>query len=60
MNIKEYAKTLINKPSPNLEAVYEELIRLGHHPQEIYRTINEIVVENIDKIIRNHLNKNEE
>ena len=58
MTLKDYIRIKLasttkskSKKSPNLENIYKEMMKRGYHHREIYATINEVVVENIKKIL---------
>ena len=57
MNIKEYIEIQLNIKKTSLESIYEELIRIGHSPKAIYETVNEVIEDNLKKLIEEYLNK---
>jgi hypothetical protein len=59
MKIKEYIKFQMDKKI-ELKIIYNELLRIGYKPKEIYITINEIIVENISKAIEDYNKKKNE
>lgn len=59
MTIKEYVQQELSKSSPSLKAIYEEMLRLGHLGYEIYSTINTVILENIDKTVKDYLRNKE-
>jgi len=58
MDIIEYLrqKIAIGK-QPDLELIYEELMNLGYPHEQIYLEINEVILENINKIIDEYKKK---
>ena len=58
MTLKEYIRTKLaptTKPKAKittniLENIYKEMMKRGHNRKEIYITINEIVIENVQKL----------
>jgi len=59
MTLKEYIRVQINKKVP-LEVIYEEMPRLGYKTIDIYTTVNEILLENIEKAYKDYLRKKNE
>jgi|GEM_PF-6010822 len=59
MNLKEYIRIQLDKKVP-LEVIYEELPRMDYKAREIYITVNEIIIENINKTIDDYLKKKNE
>lgn len=59
MTLKEYirikltptTKSKNNKRPDIMKNIYKDMIKRGHHHKEIYRTINEVIVENVKKIL---------
>jgi len=52
MDIKEYLRQQIKVgKTPDLELIYKDLENLGYHHTRIYVEINEVILENISKII---------
>jgi len=52
MDIKEYLRQQIKiGKTPDLELIYKDLENLGYHHTQIYVEINEVILENISKII---------
>jgi len=61
MNLKEYLKIKIKPDTQlDLELIYQELRNLGHPYIDIYCTINEIIIENINKILEDYYKKKNE
>lgn len=60
MNLKEYLRKVLIKPNPNLELIWEELLNSGYSYTEIYDTVNEVLIENLNKIIEDYKNKEDE
>ena len=56
MNIKEYLRLKITPgKQPDLELIYKDLINCGYLPTLIYTEINEVILENINKITKEYL-----
>ena len=58
MTLKDYIRIKLapttnskSNKSPNLENIYKEMMKRGHHHREIYTTINEVIAENVKKIL---------
>jgi hypothetical protein len=61
MNIRDYIRSQITlEKQASLEMIYQELMNSGHHPTEIFQTINEVVAENINKALEDYLKKKNE
>lgn len=62
MTLREYLRAKITpyNPTSNLEMIYEELMNLGYKPHEIAKEINDIIVENINKIMEDYKKKKDE
>jgi hypothetical protein len=60
MNLKDYLRKALIKPQPNLELIWEELLNSGYSYTEIYDTVNEVLVENLKKLIDDYNKKKNE
>ena len=60
MNLKDYLRKVLIKPQPNLELIWEELLNSGYSYTEIYDTVNEVLVENLKKIVDDYNKKKDE
>jgi Asp-tRNA(Asn)/Glu-tRNA(Gln) amidotransferase B subunit len=61
MKIKDYIKSQLTlEKQPDLKLIYEELLNFGYKPEEIYKTINEVIAENIKQALENYRRKKNE
>jgi hypothetical protein len=60
MTINEFVKIKLKNKNPNLEAIYEELMRMGYKAEEIYLAINMQIYLNASEAVEDYLKKNKE
>ena len=60
MTINEFIKIQLKKKDPNLETIYEQLMRMGYKSEEIFYAINMQIYLNASEAVEDYLKKNKE
>jgi hypothetical protein len=57
MTINEFVKIKLKQKNPNLETIYEQLMRMGYKAEEIFYTIQMQVYLNMQDAVTDYLKK---
>lgn len=60
MNINEFVKIKLKNKNPNLETIYEQLMRMGYKSEEIFYAIQMQVYLNMQDAVTDYLKKKKE
>jgi len=62
MTLKEYLKLKITPygKQPDLALIYQDLMNLGYSHKEIFAVVNEVLIENLNQILKDYENKKNE
>ena len=60
MTINEFVKIKLKNKNPNLETIYEQLLRMGYKSEEIFYAIQMQVYLNMQDAVTDYLKKKKE
>ena len=60
MTINEFVKIKLKQKHPNLEIIYEQLMRMGYKAEEIFYAINMRIYLNASEAVEDYLKKKRE
>jgi len=60
MTINEFVKIKLKNKNPNLETIYEQLLRMGYKSEEIFYAIQMQIYLNMQDAVEDYLKKKRE